>query len=154
MRRLALALIVLLLPLSAGAQESRVPGPVITQGKGEKCVADTDYMRRYHMQELVHQRDRTVQDGVRTTRFSLNGCVACHAEKDAGGEFKPVNAPGQFCASCHEYAAVTIDCFECHATKPEEEKQALAPFPLLATHRPPSQPSPARGEGSILPPPP
>lgn len=135
MRRLALALIVLLLPLSAGAQESRVPGPAITQGKGDKCVADTDYMRRYHMQELVHQRDRTVQDGVRTTRFSLNECIACHAEKDDSGAFKSVNAPGQFCASCHEFAAVTIDCFECHATKPEDGKQALAPFPLTASAR-------------------
>ena len=133
MRRLALALIVLLLPLSAGAQDSRVPGPVITQGKGDKCVADTDYMRRNHMNELLHQRDRTVQDGVRTTRFSLNECIACHAEKDDAGSFKSVNAPGQFCASCHEFAAVTIDCFECHATKPEKGKQALAPFPLTAS---------------------
>ncbi len=131
----ALALIVLLLPLSVGAQESRVPGPVITQGKGDKCVADTDYMRRYHMEELTHQRDRTVQDGVRTTRFSLNECIACHAEKDDQGDFLPVNAPGQFCAACHEYTAVTIDCFQCHAAKPEKEKQALAPFPRFASAR-------------------
>ena len=133
MRRLALALMVLLLPLSAAAEEGRVTGPVITRGQGDKCVADTDYMRRFHMKELVHQRDRTVQDGVRTPRFSLNECIACHAEKDDSGVFKPVNAPGQFCASCHEFAAVKIDCFECHATKPEQGKQALAPFPLSAS---------------------
>ncbi len=133
MRRLALALIVFLLPFSVEAQESRVPGPVITQGKGDKCVADTDYMRRFHMKELVHQRDRTVQDGVRTQRFSLNECIACHAGKDDNGTFLPVNAPGQFCASCHEFAAVKIDCFECHATKPEQGKQALSPFPLSAS---------------------
>jgi hypothetical protein len=26
-------------------------------------------------------------------------------------------APGDFCVSCHTYAAVRIDCFECHASK-------------------------------------
>ncbi len=133
MRRLALALIVLLLPLSAGAEKSGVTGPVITQGKGEECVADTDYMRRFHMVELVHQQNRVVQEGVRTTRFSLNGCVACHAGKDDSGAFVPVNAPGQFCAACHEYTAVTIDCFQCHAAKPDDMNQTLAPFPLVAS---------------------
>ncbi len=133
MRRFALAMIVILLPLSAGAQEGRAGGPVITQGKGDKCVADTDYMRRFHMKELVHQQNRTVQDGVRTTRFSLNGCVACHAGKDDSGAFLPVNAPGQFCAACHEYTAVTIDCFQCHAAKPDDGIQALMPFPLVAS---------------------
>ena len=29
----------------------------------------------------------------------------------------------QFCASCHEYTAVKVDCFQCHASKPEEERQ-------------------------------
>ena len=27
-------------------------------------------------------------------------------------------APGDFCLSCHSYAAVKIDCFECHSGKP------------------------------------
>jgi hypothetical protein len=25
-----------------------------------------------------------------------------------------------FCVSCHAYAAVKIDCFECHASKPKQ----------------------------------
>ncbi len=133
MRRFALAMIVFLLPLPAAAEIGGAGGPVITRGQGDKCVADTDYMRRFHMVELVHQQNRVVQDGVRTTRFSLNGCVACHAKKDDSGAFLPVNAPGQFCAACHEYTAVTIDCFQCHATKPDEAKQTLAPFPLVAS---------------------
>ena len=27
-------------------------------------------------------------------------------------------APTNFCVSCHSYAAVKLDCFECHASKP------------------------------------
>ena len=140
MRALALLLILLIVPAVAGAQEARAPGggPVITKGKGDQCVADTDYMRRFHMTELTHQRDETVQRGVRTKQYSLNECVACHTTTGGDGKAVPINAPGEFCASCHEYAAVTIDCFQCHATKPDEDRQAsrLTPFPTTAAANP------------------
>jgi predicted CXXCH cytochrome family protein len=82
-------------------------------------VADTDFMRRNHMTVLMHQRDETVHDGIRTKRFSLKGCIECHAVKDTDG--KPVTAasPRHFCRTCHDYAAVRVDCFECHASRPE-----------------------------------
>jgi hypothetical protein len=133
MRALVLLLALLALPAAATAQDGRVSGPVIPKGKGEQCVAETDYMRRFHMTELTHQRDETTQRGVRTKRFSLKECVACHATSDSGGRPISINAPGQFCASCHEYAAVTIDCFQCHATKPEDGGQARLPAPLQMT---------------------
>ena len=138
MRRLALVLALLILPAVAGAQDSRVPGPVITKGKGAQCVADTDYMRRFHMTVLVHQRDETMLRGVRTRKFSLKECVACHATTGADGKPVSINAPGEFCASCHEYAAVSIDCFQCHATKPGAGKKAglPAPFPMAAAADP------------------
>ena len=139
MRILVFMLAMIFLPVLAAAQESGgVPGPVITKAQGDQCVADTDYMRRYHMKELTHQRDETVQSGVRTKKFSLKECVACHATTDDGGKPVSINAPGEFCASCHEYAAVKIDCFQCHATKPEEGKQAgrSALFPMTAAAEP------------------
>lgn len=139
MRVLVFILAMIVLPALAGAQEAGgVPSPVITMGKGDKCVADTAYMRRYHMNELKHQRFETVHRGIRTKRFSLKQCVACHATTDSGGEPVPINAPGQFCASCHEYAAVEIDCFQCHATKPGEDRQAskLSSFPMTAALEP------------------
>jgi len=96
----------------------RVPIPRPTRGRGEQCVADTDWMRRNHMQALNHQRDATVHDGIRTVRFSLKGCVDCHAVPGADG--KPVSFASErhFCRTCHDYAAVRIDCFECHASRP------------------------------------
>jgi predicted CXXCH cytochrome family protein len=107
----------------AGAQErvtgSRVPTPKPARGKGEKCVADTDWMRRNHMTVLSHQRDDTVHDGIRTTRFSLKGCIECHAVKGADGNPVTIANDKHFCRTCHDYAAVRVDCFECHASRPE-----------------------------------
>jgi predicted CXXCH cytochrome family protein len=82
------------------------------------------------MAELKHQRDETMHRGVRTKRFSLKECVACHATTGADAQPISINAPGQFCASCHEYAAVTIDCFQCHASMPEADRKAALPAPL------------------------
>jgi hypothetical protein len=101
------------------AGESRVPFPAITQGKGEQCVEPTPVMRREHMIFLRHQRDRTVHLGIRTKQHSLAGCIDCHVNEDAEGNTLPVNAPGQFCESCHAFAGVKIDCFGCHAAKPD-----------------------------------
>jgi hypothetical protein len=86
--------------------------------KLEACVRETPFMRRNHFELIKHQRDITVHQGVRKTDNSLAGCVACHAGKDAHGEPVAVNAPGEFCAGCHTYTAVTIDCFSCHSAVP------------------------------------
>jgi len=85
-------------------------GPVIKIERGEACVAPTDEMRRNHMRMLFHQRDRTMREGIRATRFSLKGCVDCHASAKTGS----VLGEEGFCSSCHAYASVKIDCFECH----------------------------------------
>ena len=84
----------------------------------DACVAPTPFMRRSHFELIKHQRTITVHEGIRDTDNSLAGCVACHARKDAQGDYVPVTAPGEFCAACHEYTGATLDCFTCHATKP------------------------------------
>ncbi len=86
--------------------------------KLEACVEPTDVMRRRHFEFIKHQRDLTVHQGIRGSKHSLAGCVDCHARRDAEGHPVPVNAEGQFCDSCHDYAAVHIDCFSCHSTVP------------------------------------
>ena len=86
--------------------------------KLDACVAPTPFMRRNHFELIKHQRDITVHQGIRKTDNSLAGCVDCHVRKDATGQHVAINAPGEFCAACHEYTATTMDCFTCHATKP------------------------------------
>ena len=107
----------------AGASDARaadgVPLPALVKAtKGEACVEPVPVIRREHMKFLMHQRDDTVHEGIRTTRHSLVGCIDCHAAKDAAGQWVRIDAPGQFCASCHAYVSVEIDCFGCHAALP------------------------------------
>jgi hypothetical protein len=104
------------LPASAAeAGASRVPKPVVAISASGGCVEDTQFMLRNHMELLKHHRDRTVREGVRTTQHSLANCVACHASKETG---RVTGSKDAFCESCHRFAAVTLDCFECHADRP------------------------------------
>lgn len=105
---------------AGGKRTRRVAMPVVKIEKGEACVAPTEEMRRDHMKMLVHQRDRTMRQGLRDVRFSLKNCVECHAARDTGS----VLGKEGFCASCHTYASVSIDCFECHTAL--RQKRAAA----------------------------
>jgi hypothetical protein len=104
----------------AHADTGRTPKPSISIEKPGQCVAATDVMRRDHMEFLKHQRDRTMREGIRAQQFSLNGCVECHASAKTGS----VLGPEGFCQSCHSYAGVKLDCFECHASKPGATRAA------------------------------
>lgn len=94
--------------------------PQPAKGRGEKCVEPTDWMRRNHMTILKHQRDDTVHLGIRTEKHSLKGCIDCHQVKGTDGAAVTVADPKHFCRTCHDYAAVKVDCFECHASRPGE----------------------------------
>ncbi len=97
------------------------PGAIVPGSKAaglDHCVEPTPYMRRHHMELILHQRDKTVHQGIRTKKYSLANCIDCHVGHDAGGKAVPVNAEGQFCDSCHDFVGQSLDCFECHATTP------------------------------------
>ena len=91
-----------------------MPRPVIPAEAGGKCVEDTGFMRRNHMELLKHHRDRTVHEGIRTTQHSLANCIACHASRETG---RVTGSKDAFCEGCHAYAAVKLDCFECHTDR-------------------------------------
>ena len=106
---------------AVAAGDGRTPQPVIAPARaGTQCVADPATMRRDHPVMLKHQRDRTMRQGLREPRFSLKNCVDCHASRETGS----VLGKDGFCSSCHEYAAVSIDCFECHT--PLRQKRVAA----------------------------
>lgn len=111
---------------------SRVPKPAVTAAAPGKCVEDTQFMLRNHMALLQHQRDRTVHEGVRTTRHSLANCVACHASKETG---RVTGSKDAFCEGCHRYAAVKLDCFECHADRPKPGVAAAGTSTTTGTPR-------------------
>ncbi len=98
----------------AGAA-ARVPQPVIEAASGGQCVAEPAFMRRNHAALLKHQRDDTLRGGIRSAKYALKDCIACHASKTTNSV---AAAPSNFCQSCHTYTAVKIDCFGCHASQP------------------------------------
>jgi hypothetical protein len=99
--------------------KSTAIGPTIKIFKGDKCVEPTDEMRRNHMKYILHQRDKTMHEGIRTTKYSLKNCIDCHADPKTNS----VLGKDGFCESCHEYASVSIDCFSCHSPAPEPADQ-------------------------------
>ncbi|MEW6687631.1 MAG: Hdr-like menaquinol oxidoreductase cytochrome c subunit [Pseudomonadota bacterium] len=100
----------ILAALLAAAALAEVVKPTVRIEKGGACVAPVEQMRRNHMTMLFHQRDRTLREGIRAARFSLQNCIDCHASAKTGS----VLGKEGFCSSCHAYAAVKMDCFECH----------------------------------------
>ncbi|MCI4680334.1 hypothetical protein K9U39_10350 [Rhodoblastus acidophilus] len=104
----------------------RTPVPHPPPGKGEHCVMPTEFMRRNHMKMMYAHRQNVVVDGIRTTKFNIEGCVNCHAVKGPDGQPVSFDNPKHFCRSCHTYAAVQIDCFECHNSKPQASDKAAA----------------------------
>ena len=110
------------------AMTTQAPPPVATQ-----CIAPPDQIRRTHPDLLKHQRDLTVRQGIRGEPASLKACIGCHAAPEyrevtralterlqhAGAVIDPSrfsdDQGAAFCQTCHAYAAVKLDCFECHA---------------------------------------
>ena len=117
-RRIATAVALALAVVLAGAGLARGDAPAPPAAGKAACVEDTAFMRRNHMDLLQHQSQRTVKDGVRTTRHSLANCVDCHADRETNSVLGR-NSAGKagFCAECHAYVAVAPGCFECHSPK-------------------------------------
>ena len=106
--------LVLLLAFLAPPAVAEVPKPAVAIANPGQCVAPADVMRRSHMDMLKHQRDRTLRQGERGAKYSLNACIECHASKDSGSV---LGGKENFCEGCHSYVAVKLDCFECHQPK-------------------------------------
>ncbi len=103
-----------------GSAETPLPTIHEPEGKGLKCVEPEEVMRRDHMEFILHQRDETMHEGIRTSKYSFAECINCHVEPDEKGHIASSKSKDHFCNGCHEYAAVTIDCFECHADRPQK----------------------------------
>jgi hypothetical protein len=129
------------LAAAADNQPARPVLPTINIEKAGQCVEPTAEMRRDHMKMILHQRDQTVHRGIRTTKHSLKNCIDCHASAKTNS----VLGKDGFCESCHAYAAVRLDCFECHSPSPREAASADKPVARTAG----VTPEPAR-RGAIV----
>ncbi|WP_201243479.1 sulfur reduction protein DsrJ [Halochromatium salexigens] len=124
MKGVLLASLVATFGMGVVAQAEEVGDYVLPSSKAaslENCVEPTEYMRRNHFELIRHQRDQTVYGGIRGSDHGISGCVSCHVGYDDKGAPVEIDGKGQFCQSCHEYAAVELNCFDCHATVPTGE---------------------------------
>ena len=107
------------------ASDSLRPTITISKAQGDQCVLPADEIRRVHPGILKHDRIATVREGIRTVKSgkelqgSLKACVNCHAIKEKD-EYVRVDNPKHFCKSCHIFAGVSFDCFQCHRDIPEQ----------------------------------
>ena len=106
--------------------------PVIPEAQSrvsaeQGCVEPVGEMRRNHMEYILHQRDETMHRGIRTGQHSLVECINCHVS--AASDAPRYGKSEHFCSSCHTFAAVSIDCFQCHADRPVKTSghNSLAP---------------------------
>ncbi len=95
-----------------------------------QCVMPTPYMRANHMQMLVDWRERVIRShevaGTPDNRIFVNPqgkkylaslsntCMECHSNKS------------KFCDKCHDYVAVTPNCWGCHLDKEQKVAQGGA----------------------------
>jgi hypothetical protein len=114
--------------MQVAAMAGDVPLPDVPQARAkvsatQGCVEPTQEMRKNHMNYILHQRDRTMHEGIRTRQYSLEECINCHVTPGADGAMPSADSHEHFCNSCHAYAAVHIDCFQCHADRPTRDSQ-------------------------------
>jgi len=127
---------ILWVPALVSAGDSLLPVVPEAQrrvSESQGCVEPTADMRRNHMKYILHQRDETMHEGIRTKQFSLEQCIDCHVS--SAPDAPRVSSEQHFCSSCHTYAAVNIDCFECHADRPAANPGKLSMVPVTAPDR-------------------
>lgn len=101
----------------ATGQAGAKPDPVIVTQEKE-CIEAKEVIRAEHMQILTDWREEVVRMNERTytsrttgkkyTKSLTNTCLDCHSNK------------AEFCDSCHTYAGVSPNCWDCHNV-PEEK---------------------------------
>jgi hypothetical protein len=103
-----------------GLDAGPLPKPELPPGGEKQCVAPAAEMRDKHMQLLIEWRDEVLRDSDRVA-ITVDGkeyrkglqiaCMQCHSNKE------------KFCDTCHEYAAVSPTCWDCHIAPSELAKK-------------------------------
>ncbi len=125
MKRLLITLIMIGLAVPALSQGLL---PDVPKASGAPHPEGNAYWRINHPDLLKHDRKLTVRLGERDVTASLAECVTCHARNGADAKPVTIASDQHFCRTCHDYAAVKIDCFQCHSSVPPDLGQAHLMF--------------------------
>jgi len=119
----ALVVLTLAVPAATGTVQVAAEGWTKAQPDFSKLArahkaADPTVMIRSHPNFLMNYRSVVVYRGARQEGDNIEKCVTCHVVKGADGLPVGFEDPKHFCRECHNKAAVSIDCFECHNSNP------------------------------------
>lgn len=103
---------IFLAPFAYNAGKAAYSQPKLKMPENEKeCIESKEFMRTKHMQLLDQWRDWALRDGQRVyvnskgKEFEMSlqkTCMKCHTNK------------AKFCDKCHNDAAVSPYCWDCH----------------------------------------
>ncbi|MDT9546618.1 MAG: hypothetical protein HQ516_05150 [Chlorobium sp.] len=108
---LAALLVVLVSSFRAGAESESPAEADAARVDSSACVYPKEYMQTHHMQVLEDWKNTAAHEGPdavhetadgRKFQKNLSTCLACHGSNR------------YFCFSCHAYANVTPNCWNCH----------------------------------------
>jgi hypothetical protein len=85
------------------------------------------FMRKNHMDALIHKRDQTMYEGIRTKKNSIKACINCHVPAEYEGKPLRHTNSKHFCSTCHGFVAAQLDCFECHTDQPQVTQMSSLP---------------------------
>ena len=128
--KLVLSIIAVAVLLSSAPVQAAdgVPMPKIPKALEKTEKGHAELMRLKLMDLMNHQRDETVHKGIRTKQYSLKECISCHAVPGPDKQPVSITSPKHFCRTCHDYAAVKVDCFQCHSSKPPSSADLKLPL--------------------------
>ncbi len=96
----------------SAAVTSKGPNPVLP-ANARQCVAPVEYMKTSHMTLLLDWREQVVRQGRREftafngQRYNMSLTSTCLEQCHSSGK-------AQFCDRCHDYAAASVPCWDCH----------------------------------------
>ncbi len=91
--------------------------PKLEDPKGTSCVLETSFMRESHMDLLNQWRDEVVRDGERFFTAADGYTLPAgkqQEEKSLSLTCLDCHSKAQFCDRCHDYSAITPNCWSCH----------------------------------------
>lgn len=109
-----------------GMESGLRPAPVeFASLIAEHRTDDASVMISSHPKFLFSHRTAVLHQGAKVPTSNIERCVTCHVIKDAAGAPVGFDDPRHFCRGCHAKVAISIDCFECHSSRPTPEGQTM-----------------------------
>lgn len=149
-----IVILIAAIAIAAPAAAQQVPagsGPAIPRASGEPHAEGNAYMRRWHMSMMKHDRDKTMYQGQRDVTASIGECFDCHTVRNEAGTPVTVADERHFCRVCHDYAAVQVDCFDCHRSTPADFEEPAPHAANDPAHRSGHRPAQRSAKASVRP---